>query len=302
MFSYRHAFHAGNHADVLKHIVLMQILHYFAQKEAPYMYIDTHAGAAMYALDGVFATKSGEAKTGIDCLWDRKDLPAAALEYVNFIKALNPSGKLRYYPGSPCIADKLMRDEDRLRLFEMHPADAKILVENFNKMRTHDMHQGIRDTSRGKRVMIQSSDGFAGLIGLLPPPSRRGLVLIDPSYEDKLDYRRVKDTLKEALLRFSTGTYAVWYPALSRMDSHQLPLQLKRLTGTHQWLHVTLTIGEIQLNNLRSSGMFVINPPWVLEAALKELMPYLVSALGVDAKAAYTLEVGDAKQQKRVAK
>ncbi len=292
MLSYRHAFHAGNHADVLKHVVTMQLLSYLNQKDTPYMYIDTHAGAGVYALDGGYAAKNTEFESGISRLWDRKDLPVPLAEYMKLIKALNPSGKMRYYPGSPYCADKTMREQDRLRLFELHPSDAKILLDNFRKLEAHEAEQGARRT-HGKRVMIQRADGFLGLKSLLPPPSRRGLVLIDPPYEDKGDYRRVKDTLADALIRFATGTYAVWYPVLHRMESRQLPDKLKRLKS-NGWLNVTLSISTPSPDGfgLHSSGMFVLNPPWTLEPMLRDLMPYLVTALGRDAGAGFTLESG----------
>jgi len=293
MLSYRHAFHAGNHADVLKHVVTLQLLQYMNQKDTPYMYIDTHAGAGVYALDGGYASKNVEYETGIGPLWDRKDLPVPLAEYVQLIKAMNPSGKMRYYPGSPYCADKTMREQDRLRLFELHPSDARILDENFRKVEAHAAAQGQRPTTRGKRVMIQRGDGFLGLRALLPPPSRRGLVLIDPPYEDKGDYRRVVDTLKDALIRFATGTYAVWYPVLQRMESRQFPEKLKRVPAS-SWLNVTLSISTPSPDGfgLHSSGMFVLNPPWTLEPMLKELMPYLVKVLGKDAGASFTLESG----------
>lgn len=293
MLSYRHAFHAGNHADVLKHVVTMQLLSYLGQKDTPYMYIDTHAGAGVYALDGGYAAKNAEYETGIARLWDRKDLPAPLAEYVKLIKGMNPSGKMRYYPGSPYVADKTMREQDRLRLFELHPSDSKILQDNFRKVEAHAAAQGERPGTRGKRVMIQKADGFLGLKALLPPPSRRGLVLMDPPYEDKGDYRRVKDTLQDALVRFATGTYAVWYPVLQRMESRQLPDKLKRLTA-NGWLHVTLTVNTPAPDGfgLHSSGMFVINPPYTLEPMLRDLMPFLVTALGRDSGAGFVLESG----------
>jgi len=293
MLSYRHAFHAGNHADVLKHVVAIQLLRYLNQKDTPYTFVDTHAGAGLYALDDGYATKNAEYATGIGKLWDRKDLPPPVAEYLQLIKSLNPSGKMRYYPGSPYCADKVMREADRLRLFELHPSDSKILAENFRKLEAHAAAQGQRPSARGKRVMIQKADGFQGLKALLPPPSRRGLVLIDPPYEDKSDYRRVKETLADALLRFATGTYAVWYPVLQRMESRQLPEQLKRLKA-NGWLNVTLSISGPSPDGfgLHSSGMFVLNPPWTLEPMLRDLMPYLVSVLGTDSEAGFTLESG----------
>jgi 23S rRNA (adenine2030-N6)-methyltransferase len=294
MLSYRHAFHAGNHADVLKHVVTIQLLRYLGQKDTPYMYIDTHAGAGVYALDSNYAAKNAEYETGISRLWDRKDLPPPLQEYVQLVKSMNPSGKMRYYPGSPYCADKVMREEDRMRLFELHPAEIKILEENFRKVEAHAAAQGQQPATRGKRVMIQKGDGFDGLKALLPPPSRRGLILIDPPYENKDDYRRVKDTLKDALSRFATGTYAVWYPVLHRMESRQLPEKLKQLE-VNGWLNVTLSVSMPSPDGfgLHSSGMFVINPPWTLEPMLRELMPYLVKVLGTDASAGFVLESGD---------
>ncbi len=293
MLSYRHAFHAGNHADVLKHFVTIQLLQYLNQKDTAYSYIDTHSGAGVYALDGGYASKNAEFETGIGPLWSRTDLPAPLKEYVDLIKEMNPSGKMRYYPGSPYCADKVMREQDRLRLFELHPADAKILADNFRKVADHAAAQGQRPTTRGKRVLITKGDGFLGLKALLPPPSRRGLVLIDPPYEDKMDYRKVKDTLADALLRFATGTYAVWYPVLQRMESRQFADKLKQLPAA-SWLNVTLTTNTPMPDGfgLHSSGMFVLNPPYTLEPMLREVMPYLVKVLGKDAGAKFTLESG----------
>jgi 23S rRNA (adenine2030-N6)-methyltransferase len=287
MLSYRHAFHAGNHADVLKHAVLIQLLRYLNQKDAPYMAVDTHAGAGLYELDGTYAKKSGESATGIARLWGRTDLPGPLAEYVEFVKSLNPDGRLRYYPGSPWCADRLARAADRLRLFELHPTDHKILLQNFRDA-------AARTPARGKRVLIEQADGFQALKALLPPPSRRGLVLIDPPYEVKNDYRLVIDTLRDALQRFATGVYAVWYPILQRLESRQLPGRLKRL-APHGWLHATLTVAAPAPDGfgLRASGMFIVNPPWTLEPMLREMLPYLVRALGQDGAAGFMLESGE---------
>jgi 23S rRNA (adenine2030-N6)-methyltransferase len=274
--------------------VTIQLLRYLGQKDTPYMFIDTHAGAGVYALDSNFAAKNAEYETGISRLWDRKDLPPPVQEYVQLVKAMNPSGKMRYYPGSPYCAEKTMREQDRLRLFELHPSEIKVLDENFRKLEAHAAAQGQRPTTRGKRVMVQRGDGFVGLKALLPPPSRRGLVLIDPPYEVKDDYRRVRDTLKDALIRFPTGTYAVWYPVLNRMESRQLPEKLKQVQPD-SWLNVTLSVSTPSPDGfgLHSSGMFLINPPWTLEPMLRELMPYLVKVLGTDAAAGFTLETSE---------
>jgi 23S rRNA (adenine2030-N6)-methyltransferase len=289
MFSYRHAFHAGSHADVLKHCITVQLLKYMQQKEAPLMYIDTHAGAGLYALDSGYAAKTAEYENGIAKLWDKKDLPSALADYVGIVKALNPSGKLRYYPGSPYCAEHVLRLEDRLRLFELHPSDIKILQENMKKREAHQAAQGQK--ARGKRVMVMASDGFENLKALLPPPQRRALVLMDPSYEDKRDYKRVKESITNAVQRFPTGIFAIWYPILQRQESRELAKKLAQLP-VENWLNVTLSISQPTPDGfgLHSSGMFIINPPWVMEAMLNEVMPYLVKNLGNDSGARFTLD------------
>jgi 23S rRNA (adenine2030-N6)-methyltransferase len=291
MFSYRHAYHAGNHADVLKHFVQVQLHQYMNQKDTAYTYIDTHSGAGVYALDSAQAVKSGEYLDGIARLWDRDDLPSALADYVNLVRGMNPSGRLRYYPGSPYVAEQVARPEDRLRLFELHPADTRLLAENFRKLEAHKAEQGER--SRGRRILIDHADGFHGLKALLPPPSRRALVLIDPPYEVKLDYKHVRDALEEALERFPTGIYAVWYPVLQRMESRQFADRLKRLPAK-EWLHVTLTVATPGPDGtgMHSSGMFILNPPYTLEATLRETMPYLVQVLGQDSGATFRIEKG----------
>lgn len=277
MLSYRHAFHAGNHADVLKHFLIVQLARYLEQKDAPFWYVDTHAGAGLYALDTGYATKLAEYSDGIGRLWPRTDLPAPLAEYVELVRALNPEGVLRVYPGSPWIAHQTLRQQDRLRLFELHGSDCQLLQNNFH--------------AAGRRVSIQASDGYAGIKALLPPAPRRALVLIDPSYEDKHDYRQVLQTLQDGLTRFATGIYAVWYPQLQRAESRQLPDKLKRLPGNN-WLHVSLTVSTPASDGfgMHGSGMFIVNPPWTLHATLKTIMPYLVQVLGQDQGAAYLLE------------
>jgi 23S rRNA (adenine2030-N6)-methyltransferase len=291
MFSYRHAFHAGNHADVLKHFVQVQLHKYMNQKDAAYTYVDTHAGAGVYALDSFQSLKSGEYEGGIARLWERDDLPSALAEYVDLVRALNPSGKLRYYPGSPWVADQSTRMEDRLRLFELHPADVKLLDQNVRKLEAHKAEQGER--ARGRRIIVERADGFQSLKMLLPPPSRRALVLCDPPYEVKLDYKHVFDAFNEALGRFPSGMYAIWYPVLQRMESRQFADRLKRLPAK-EWLHVTLSVATPGPDGtgMHSSGMFILNPPYTLEATLRETLPYLVKVLGVDSGASFRIETG----------
>lgn len=277
MLSYRHGFHAGNHADVLKHLVLVHLLRHLAQKDKPFWCIDTHAGAALYALDKGYAAKNAEYETGIGRLWSRSDLPAPLADYVAQVRAVNPDGALRCYPGSPQLALQLLRKQDRLRLFELHSTESRLLEEYF------------RDADH--RVTVQAGDGFVGLQSVLPPPSRRGLVLIDPSYEDKDDYKHVLAALREGLQRFKTGVYALWYPQVQRRESVRFPDLLKGVQDK-DWLHVSLTVKAPVAGGLglHGSGMFILNPPWTLPDALGRVMPYLVKALGQDAAAEFDLE------------
>jgi len=277
MLSYRHAFHAGNHADVLKHTVLVQLLRYLTQKEKALWFVDTHAGAAAYALDEGYATKNAEFESGIGRLWAQDGLPAPVAEYLEQVRSLNPDGALRRYPGSPQLAQQLLRRQDRLRLFELHSTESGLLQQYFR--------------GDAPRVMVQAGDGFAGLQSVLPPPSRRALVLIDPSYEDKGDYRQVLAALRDAHKRFADGVYAVWYPQVQRRESRQFPEQLKQLQRK-DWLHVSLTVKKPAADGygLHGSGMFVLNPPWLLPQALRLALPYLARALAQDAAAGFDLE------------
>ena len=276
MFSYRHGFHAGNHADVLKHVVLVQLLSYLTAKEAPLWFVDTHAGAGAYALDSSFAQKKGEFKDGVGRLWGRTDLPPTASDYLIQIEKINPDGELRHYPGSPQIALQLLRKQDRLQLFELHSTESKVLQKHFSSVK--------------RQVSVQAKDGFTALKAVLPPASRRGLVLVDPSYEDKSDYAKVLSTLQDALKRFATGVYAVWYPQVQRQEAQDLPGELKQL-AQGDWLQVSLTVKAPAQDGLglHGSGMFIFNPPWNLEAKLQDVMPQLVRLLGQDKKATFKL-------------
>jgi 23S rRNA (adenine2030-N6)-methyltransferase len=277
MLSYRHAFHAGNHADVLKHTVVVQLLRYLGQKDKAYWYIDTHAGAGVYSLMEGYAAKTAEFETGIGKLSERSDLPAAVADYVEQVRALNADGQLRFYPGSPYLAWRLMRPHDRMRLFELHTSEIEILRHNF------------RDA--GRRAMLYAGDGFEGIKALLPPPPRRALVLVDPSFEDKRDYAHTLTCIEESLKRFATGVYAIWYPQVVRAESQRFAEQLKRLQST-DWLHLTLTVSRPPADGfgLYGSGMFILNPPYTLAATMKETLPFLTDVLGQDDAAEFKVE------------
>lgn len=286
MLSYRHAFHAANHADVLKHLVLLRVLRYLNQKDKPYWYIDTHAGAGAYGLDAGYALQNAEHAAGLATLWSVPDLPEPLADYVAIVRRLNAEQQgcaeaeaaLRFYPGSPYLAEQMLRAEDRLRLFELHPTDSMLLAQTF---------QG-----GGRRVKVEPVDGFAGLKSLLPPPPRRAVVLIDPSYEDKRDYVRVLEAVKDSRKRFATGTYLIWYPQLARAEAQRLPERLRSVPC--HWLDVSLSVRRAVPNaagliGMYGSGLFVINPPWTLAAELRACLPTLVAHLGQDSGARFEL-------------
>ena len=292
MFSYRHAFHAGNHADVLKHTVLIATLKHLTEKDAALMVVDTHAGAGLYRLDGDYAETSGEASDGILRLAGAIGLAPALQDYVDLVAAFNTKSVLKVYPGSPFVAHRLLREHDKLKLFELHPTDARTLAGN------------IAQLEAGRQIAVLRDDGFEGVRKFLPPPSRRALVLCDPSYEIKTDYAKVVAMAADALKRFATGTYAVWYPIIPRPEAHDLPRRLKTLAtkAGKSWLNASLTVksskiltdatGETKRPGLPASGMFVINPPFTLKAALQAALPQMVERLGQDRNAAFALDSG----------
>ena len=295
MLSYRHAFHAGNHADVLKHTVLLAVLRHLMQKDTALTVFDSHAGAGLYRLDGDYAQTSAEAADGFMKLTTAKlkePLAPALQDYMDMVASFNAKGQWKVYPGSPFIIQRLLRDRDKLKLFELHPTDSKTLGANIAQLEV------------GRQVAILREDGFEGLKKFLPPPARRALVLCDPSYEIKNDYARVPAMVADSLQRFATGTYAVWYPIIPRPEAHDLPKKLKTLANKagKSWLHATLTIksskllqdkeGEVVRPGLPASGMFLINPPHTLKAALQVALPQMVALLKQDQHATFSLESG----------
>jgi len=280
MLAYRHAFHAGNHADVLKHLVLAQVLTHMAAKDKPYTLIDTHAGAGGYSLEGRYAHTKDEYQTGIDKLYQRDDLPQPVADYVALVREFNGGGSLEQYPGSPAIANLLLRAGDRLRLYELHPTDERIL-RAFLGTRAH--------------TEVFLGDGFAALPKQLPPPSRRGVVLIDPSYEMKSDYTKVLAAVRETLERFASAVVLVWIPQLRTLDSQQLPQRLQNTAAKAApkgWLHARLTVAAPDARGfgLLGSSIFAVNPPHGLHDTLREVLPFLVEELGQFDGANFLLE------------
>lgn len=260
MLSYRHSFHAGNHADVLKHTVQSLILSALKEKEKPFLYLDTHAGAGRYQLSGEHAERTGEYLEGIARIWQQPDTPELLQPYLDAIRALNPNGTLRYYPGSPLIARHLLREEDKLQLTELHSSDFPLLRNEFMK---------------DSRARVERSDGYQQLKAKLPPPSRRGLILIDPPYELKSDYQAVIQGIQEGYKRFNTGIFALWYPVVLRQQIKRMRHDLEA-TGIRRILQIELAVRpDSDQRGMTASGMIVINPPWKLEQQMRELLPWL---------------------------
>ncbi len=295
MFSYRHAFHAANHADVLKHITLLATLRHLQQKEAGITLIDTHAGAGLYRLDGDYSQKGGEAADGLFKLLEAADdlanLPEPVQDYLQQIGHFNSSGQARIYPGSPALMARLLRQDarDRLKLFEMHPTDSPVLAGNMAQL------------ALGRAVQVSREDGFEALRKLLPPPasssgSRRAMVLIDPSYEIKSDYAKVSSSIQDSLKRFATGTYLIWYPIIARPEAHELPRRLRTLANQarRSWLNATLAIGKGQAGDtgLSASGMFLINPPFTLAEQLRTALAMVGPALARGVGKGWQVETG----------
>ncbi|MFG6430011.1 23S rRNA (adenine(2030)-N(6))-methyltransferase RlmJ [Roseateles sp. LYH14W] len=284
MLAYRHAFHAGNHADVLKHLVLTRVLRYMGEKDKPYTLIDTHAGAGGYSVEGRYAQKNAEYGTGVSRLFDAKGLPEPLADYMSLVRAFNPDGQLRQYPGSPAIANMLMRETDRLRAYELHSTDHRILVSYL---------EGRANTQ------VSDRDGFTAIKAELPSPTRRAALLMDPSYEIKTDYAKVLAALREALERAADTVVMIWYPQLQLLESSQLAQRLKGsadATAKKGWLHVRLTVAEPADRpdgkglGMLGSGMFIANPPFTLHDELAECLPLLVEKLGQYDGANFVLE------------
>lgn len=265
MLSYRHSFHAGNHADVLKHIVLMLIIESLQQKEKGFYYLDTHAGVGRYRLFSEESEKTAEFEEGIGRLWQCDDLPEEVARYIKLIKKFNYGGKeLRYYAGSPLIAATMLRPQDRALLTELHPSDFPLLRNNFKEF---------------ENITTKRDNGFIQVKATLPPKERRGLVLIDPPYELKEDYDLVVNTIEEGYKRFATGVYAIWYPVVLRQQVKRMVRNLEN-TGIRKILQIELAVRpDTEQRGMTASGMIVINPPWTLEQQMKKILPYLTKNL-----------------------
>ncbi|HWM46528.1 MAG TPA: 23S rRNA (adenine(2030)-N(6))-methyltransferase RlmJ [Xanthobacteraceae bacterium] len=263
--NYRHAFHAGNFADVFKHAVLARILVHLSEKPQPFRVIDTHAGAGLYDLGGEQASRTGEWRGGIGRLAAAdlpQDLRGLVAPYLDAVLALNPGGKIKLYPGSPLVALAIMRAQDRLVACELEPRAAAGLADRLRRDR------------RAKAVAL---DGWQALKAYVPPKERRGLVLIDPPYEDPEEFEKLVPRLQDAHRKWATGVYAVWYP-IKGMASFPFIRRLRQ-TGMGKMLRTELHVAPNQPGRFTGSGLIIINPPWRLADDLGVLLPGLLAAL-----------------------
>jgi 23S rRNA (adenine2030-N6)-methyltransferase len=274
MLAYRHLFHAGNFADVFKHALLTRLLIALNAKEKPYCYIDTHAGIGRYDLAHEWAWKTREFENGIGKLWDRKDIPAALAPYMDAVRSENPKGRLRFYPGSPLIALKLRRPGDRIVLTELGRNDCAELEAAVE--RKHD-------------VSVHLMDGYQALKAFLPPAERRGLVLLDSSFDRAREFARIAAALKQAHTLWPTGMYAIWYPL---MEPPAMRGFMHGVTATHarKILKLEFSVASGQATAMGGCGMLVVNPPWRFENDVKVMLDWLWRALSPDGKGGAGIE------------
>ena len=262
MLSYRHAFHAGSFADLLKHAVLVQVLRHAVQKPKPLYYLDTHAGAGSYDLTAAMAEKTGEWRDGIGRAVAATDPPDFLRPFLELVRGANDGGGLRTYPGSPALARAILRPGDRLELIELHVTDHGALAE-----------------WAGPGTQVRRLDGLSALVQRMPPHERRGVTLIDPSYEIKTDYEDVVTALAGAYRRFATGAFLLWYPVIDRARTEAM-LGALRATGIPRQLRLELSPRPDTLGRgMTGAGMLVVNPPWTLPETAQAGLPWLARLL-----------------------
>ncbi len=262
--NYRHAFHAGNHADVLKHLIISRIIALLARKEAPFVCLDSHAGLGLYDLKGDEASRTGEWLEGIARLWNADDLPASTDDYFDVLKTMNPDGELRYYPGSPELARQLTRDQDRVLLNEKHPQDGQLLKENM----------------RGdRRVAVHLGEGWHVPRALLPVAEKRALLLIDPPFEQSDELDRCVTALIESIGRMRQTIVAIWYPIKDERQLKRFYQSLGKSTAPKLLRAELFVHSPDDATRLSGSGLVIANAPWGLEEELKELLPWLAKTL-----------------------
>ncbi len=269
--NYRHIYHAGNFADILKHVILSRILLYMNKKEKPYYVLDSHAGIGLYDLKSEQAGKTNEWQDGLGrIIGDQAEtIPTDVMEllipYLDEVKGFNPDGSLSTYPGSPALIQSLTREQDRFTFIEKHPDDVETLKINIG---------------RDRRAHIREDDGWVSLRSDLPPKERRGIVLVDPPFEEEHEYQRMIHHFQRGFKRFATGTYCLWYPIKARREIEEAVQYLKDMDQPNI-LRAELVINKLDTaKRLNGSGLFIINPPYSLYNELQILLPFLAKRLG----------------------
>jgi 23S rRNA (adenine2030-N6)-methyltransferase len=274
--NYRHAYHAGSFADVFKHVVLIALINSLLTKDKPFCYFDTHAGIGRYTLRSFEAQKTKEYETGIGKIIKIRDRkPAAIDQYLKFVRSINPTGVLEVYPGSPRIVRSLLRPDDKMILTELHPDDYLVLKKEFKQ---------------DPQVGVHHLDGYQGLKAFLPPKVRRGLVFIDPPFENSQEFEHIAKNLSLALQRWEQAIYAIWYPVKNRRVIDRFEQQLHR-KHIHNCIHTELCLypddSPLALNG---SGLLIVNPPWQFEEKLREILPWLLEKLDLEGRGHYRIE------------
>ncbi|MEK9279742.1 MULTISPECIES: 23S rRNA (adenine(2030)-N(6))-methyltransferase RlmJ [unclassified Bradyrhizobium] len=281
--NYRHAFHAGNFADVIKHIVLARILTYLQEKPGAFRVIDTHAGAGLYDLESDEARRSGEWLTGIARLMQARlsnETAVLTKPYLDIVRAFNPKGELKAYPGSPLIARGLLRPQDRLVACELEPKARKALIDVLR---------------RDEQARVVDLDGWVALPAFVPPKERRGLVLIDPPFEAKDEFERLGEAFSSAFAKWPTGIYVIWYPAKSRRATDTLAQIVARAAAAAKppgkCLRLEFSVAPQVDGALTTTGLLIVNPPYMLQGELRTILPELEKPLGQGGAARFRLEV-----------
>jgi len=268
MLAYRHLFHAGNFADVFKHALLTRLLIALTSKEKPFCYLDTHAGIGRYDLTHTWAQKTREYENGIGRVWSARDAPEVFVPYLDAVRELNPSGRLRFYPGSPLFARRFLRAVDRMVLVELNKTDHAELTSVF---------------AQEKHVAVTLMDGYQALKAHLPPPERRGLVLIDSSFDRAHEFDRMSKALKEAHARWATGMYALWYPIMEPRPMGDFYAHVARF-GMRKVLRAELIVRAPGTSAfIPGCGMLVVNPPWHFDEEARAIVEWLATKLAIDA-------------------
>lgn len=257
MLSYQHGYHAGNFADVIKHIALTRLISYLTLKEKPLFYLETHAGKGLYDFKEKQAEKTKEYKQGVQLIWpDRKSLPPVFQEYLVALNQLNPSDALRYYPGSPFLALNMLRAQDRMYFCELHPRE----FDTLNQLpRFH------------KKVHCSNTDGVLAMKALLPPPEKRGLVFIDPSFELKEEYKEIPGALKHAYAHFTSGVFCLWYPLVNKRLTDKLNRNMKEINAKNA-LRIEFSLAAAPMMGMSGCGLWVINPPFTFAQEMKTVL------------------------------